>query len=136
MPGSNVNTVDLDIGKTDGCKTLGNSFAGELMVTTLVEDGLPYCETKTRNNDGGTEFNIQTNITIYSKSSEASKTLSDLTTVNSFEAKLVSVEVSWFEGELDETGKPILRTVKSSRIFTPNASECIKSLEGGVLCLN
>jgi hypothetical protein len=135
-PGANVNTVDLTIGKTDGCKTLENNFAGEPMITTLTDTGLTYCEVKTRGGNSGTEFNIQTNVTRYSKANEASKTVSDLTTASGFEAKLISVEVSWFEGELDELGRPILRTVKSSRIFTPNASECIKPLEGGVACLN
>lgn len=135
-PGANVNTVDLTIGKTDGCKTLENNFAGEPMITTLTDLGLTYCEIKTRGGAGGTEFNIQTHVTRYSKANESSKTVSDLTTAIGFEAKIVHVEVSWFEGELDELGRPILRTVKSSKVFTPTASDCIKPLEGGVVCLN
>jgi hypothetical protein len=135
--GVGANLLNLSEGKTTGCNILGANFNGEQVLLSDGEHGLTYCEVKTRNNAIGTEFNVQTHVTKYSTSSEIlNNNSADLLSVAGFEAKIVTVQVSWFEGELDEFGNPILKTIKSSKVFTPKTSECIKNDLGEVSCLN
>ena len=129
------NVIDLQNNKTDGCSPINSIFSGETVIVSNNGIGLPYCEVKTRNNLGGIEFNIQTYVTEYPQTAENNKNNVSFTATTFLEAKIVHVQISWFEGDLDGNNIPILKTLKAEKIFVPTISECFPT-EEGVTCLN
>ena len=135
LTGANNTIIDLPNNKTDGCVSINSLPSNINIIISETGTGVPYCEVKTRDNTGGIEFNIQSYVTNYTKETENTLNNVSLTNETVLEAKIVHVQISWFEGDLDENNIPILKTLTAEKIFTPTISECFTT-EEGVTCLN
>jgi hypothetical protein len=132
--GANQNIINLSTLDTEGCTPLQATFEGNNEIINPA--GVPYCQIKTPL-DVGVDFNVETHITEYDNSDETLRTVSNLETINTISGKKVTIIVTWFEGNLDNSGQPEMKSVKVETIITPPLDTCIPDTTGaGVTCVS
>lgn len=130
----NQNIVNFDTLDTEGCTPFEATFEGSNEIVNPA--GVPYCQIKTPL-DVGVDFNVETHITEYTNSDETLRTASNLETVNTLNAKKATIIVTWFEGQLDNNGRPEMKSIKVETILTPPLDSCVPDTTGeGVTCLS
>lgn len=129
--GDNTNVINFSNNDTEGCTPVAATFGGQSEI--LSTNGLPYCQVFTPSSNAGLTFSAETHVTEYSKTLEASKTPSDISSSEDFNAKKATIIVRWFEGDLDSNGDPIMKSVRNELILTPTLDSCIPTVnnEGG-----
>jgi hypothetical protein len=114
------NIINLTSGKLTGCEPFSYTFEGG---SSLVKSsGLEYCQVKP---DGGLNFNVQTQVTLVDAAALNAKIdSSNPVLLNNFFGKKVTVVVTWHEGEQNELGQPIMKSLRTETLLTPRLSDC------------
>jgi len=126
--GNNDNTLNLTTNDTAGCDSLTATFQGVSQI--LNANGVPYCQVISPPGGEGIPFNIQTHITAHTQSAESALTTETLTNVSNFNAKKATIIASWFEGDLDTNGLPVMKTVQNEIILSPKTDICVPTVAG------
>lgn len=128
--GENSNVINANSKDVTGCQPFTTPFEGETVVES--DRGIDYCQIKQTLNSGGTKFNVQTMVTDVTLSDSAKdKQTTNMTALSSFEAKRITVVVTWYDGSENKTGTPIINQVQSEMTVTPKIGDCIPVSLGG-----
>lgn len=128
--GENSNVINPAGKDVTGCPPFETTFEGEPVVESTR--GVDYCQVKTNADNGGTKFNVQTVVTeVNLAGAENDQQDSNTSEVSTFQAKRVSVIVSWYDNKKDAAKNPIMRQVQSEITITPKIGDCIPAPLGG-----
>lgn len=127
--GENQNFINPAAKDVTGCKPLTDPFEGEPVIE--ASNGLEYCEIK-QTLTSGTKFNVQTIVTeVNLDGNQQDKQALNTNNVSDFEAKRITVVVTWYDGKEEANGIPVMNQVQSEMTITPKIGDCIPVSLGG-----
>lgn len=114
------NIININAGKLTGCEPFSYNFEGGF--TLVKPSGLEYCRVES---DGGLNFNIQTQVTLVDAAAFNEKIdSSNPVILSNFFGKKITVIVTWSEGDKDELGLPIMKSLRTETLLTPRLADC------------